>query len=903
MKKKQNVTRERRKIIMTENNYSIFDDVTMPDWVNDEPDSRNSYFYLKCLGRVGQTRKLVESILNADNGNGSRPLLKVISKKLLTQELCLLAVQKDGRNIEYVPKKLLTNEMYSIAVQENGDTLQFVPEEKRTEEMCLTALKTSKWGRAVEYIPKVIRKGIGIKRSYELAVQYNGLALGYVPNRYITEKLVKVALQDPEKHKSPIGWNQWPIQYVPQKFLTKEILLLSLQVHPQSVEDIPKNYITPELIADYLADKNATLDIAKAIPWRLLEESTASAVLGELEKHGYKEIPKLEQENKHIEENKGSEKTLLCNGQELTYCSDSERTPVETEALTVSPLMNILAPTIKKKVETNIYYISDIHIEHNLDVVGKPYDEIEASIDDFVKKLICGHYTSQDILLVGGDISCFLSLNYMFYKSLQNYWHGKIVFVLGNHDVWNYEDTEQNKEKHLSIEEVINLIEQNYQKKSYSSKPILLENALFLRLQDTVFGSKSNNGIRLTEEKILAANPQELNAYCKKASAIILGGLGFSGKNKLFNADKGIYRYTVTRSEDIERSRRFEAVYNKLLQCAADEPVIVLTHTPMRDWSKQPYHPGWIYISGHTHQNIASLDHNGAIVLENNQFGYHGKNAQLKKFILNREKYDPLENLSDGIHIISKAEYLDYNHAHDIAVSGFARTGTVLALKKKPWYMFLLQDKDRLYILEGVRVKTATHNVRFYYENLEYYCNNVVGMFVPFFQHEKQVAELVKLAGGEGTVHGCIIDFDFYNHVFVNPIDGSLTPYYATSMTYKSVYSDFTELKSHLSGEKFMTEKVSERALTKSKRFAVSELNQYISKNEEMLDSIVYDTTIYKYSGIVKSIQYIIDKHIVRVWRDEFLKYTGADSLKGSLNSIPAAEIESYFEESEKEEK
>ena len=100
-----------------------------------------------------------------------------------------------------------------------------------------------------------------------------------------------------------------------------------------------------------------------------------------------------------------------------------------------------------------------------------------------------------------------------------------------------------------------------------------------------------------------------------------------------------------------------------------------------------------------------------------------------------------------------------------------------------------------------------------------------------------------------------------------------------------------------------MTEKVSERALTKSERFAVSELNQYISKNEEMLDTVVYDTTIYKYSGIVKSVQYIIDKHIVRVWRDEFLKHTGTDSLGYSLNSIPPAEIESYFEESEKEEK
>ncbi len=94
-----------------------------------------------------------------------------------------------------------------------------------------------------------------------------------------------------------------------------------------------------------------------------------------------------------------------------------------------------------------------------------------------------------------------------------------------------------------------------------------------------------------------------------------------------------------------------------------------------------------------------------------------------------------------------------------------------------------------------------------------------------------------------------------------------------------------------------------EKALTKQEQFAVSELNQRISKNDKVIDTIVDDTTIYKYSGIIKSVQYIIDKHTVRVWRDEFLKYTGADSLKSSLNSIPAAEIESYFEESEKEEK
>lgn len=178
-------------------------------------------------------------------------------------------------------------------------------------------------------------------------------------------------------------------------------------------------------------------------------------------------------------------------------------------------------------------------------------------------------------------------------------------------------------------------------------------------------------------------------------------------------------------------------------------------------------------------------------------------------------------------------------------------------------------------------------------------------IFGPFCQYEQQIAELVKQTGGAGKIHGCIIDFDFYNHVFVNPLDGSLVPYIALSKTYKSVYTNFMELRNNPqfgSSVLGLSEKGGE-PLTAIELTAVNKLEQYKCKSEPAGDSIVYDTTIYKYSGIVKSIQYIIDKHIVRVWRDEFLKYTGADSLKGSLNSIPAAEIESYFEESEKEEK
>ena len=51
MKKKQNVTRERRKIIMTENNYSIFDDVTMPEYLKDKNLPGHYYYLLKYVGK------------------------------------------------------------------------------------------------------------------------------------------------------------------------------------------------------------------------------------------------------------------------------------------------------------------------------------------------------------------------------------------------------------------------------------------------------------------------------------------------------------------------------------------------------------------------------------------------------------------------------------------------------------------------------------------------------------------------------------------------------------------------------------------------------------------------------------------------------------------------------------
>ena len=57
-----------------------------------------------------------------------------------------------------------------------------------------------------------------------------------------------------------------------------------------------------------------------------------------------------------------------------------------------------------------------------------------------------------------------------------------------------------------------------------------------------------------------------------------------------------------------------------------------------------------------------------------------------------------------------------------------------------------------------------------------------------FTSIQERIAQKVKLIGGSGKIHGCIVDIDFLNHIYVNPIDGTITAYWASDMINKLVY-------------------------------------------------------------------------------------------------------------------
>ena len=116
--------------------------------------------------------------------------------------------------------------------------------------------------------------------------------------------------------------------------------------------------------------------------------------------------------------------------------------------------------------------------------------------------------------------------------------------------------------------------------------------------------------------------------------------------------------------------------------------------------------------------------------------------------------------------------------------------------------------------------------------------------------------------GGDGRVHGCIVDINYYNHLFLNPFDGKLTPYYATSMRDKYVYPSVEMLVV----EKCPSLESGFRKMVKSRDCNLPAVDT------GMKEPAYYpETDIYGISRQMYKIQHLTGRNVIRQWNDAFL--------------------------------
>ncbi len=392
-------------------------------------------------------------------------------------------------------------------------------------------------------------------------------------------------------------------------------------------------------------------------------------------------------------------------------------------------------------------------------------------------------------------------------------------------------------------------------------------------LQNDLLGFVDGERIIAREEELIKASPKEIRDFCITASYLIFGGIGYSGLNPVYNSNSGMYQTAINnRKDEIQQSKKIGSIYSKLKQTIDDLKLIVLTHMPKSDWSNEEYVPNWYYVSGHTHKSYYRCDKH-ANIFSDNQIGYFSENIKLKKFTISSMSNLFIDYI-DGIHTISAKNYLTFYRLNGQDIQ-FNTKHDIIMIKKAEYYMFFVKNGDKVKLLDGGRSRTIEHDINYYYNRIELYVNNVNMFFEKYNTILKRVSSEINLFGGMGHIHGCIVDIDFFNHVYVNPFDGKIIPYYAESSIDKYIYNDVRSLLYHNCDELFLNYENIRNA-------SQSDSLIYSNESTEITSGMyVADTEIYKISKIFKKFQFLSNNHIIRVWNDSL------DNLNYNERTIP----------------
>lgn len=522
---------------------------------------------------------------------------------------------------------------------------------------------------------------------------------------------------------------------------------------------------------------------------------------------------------------------------------------------------------------TKASYVSDIHLVHRFLAHGCKTKEDELYVVRSIARSLASAAT--DINLIAGDTSS----DFRFFKSfvwrLASYQpDGDFFFTLGNHELWGFRGE--------TLSEIIQKYAVTINEAGEGRFHLVQNNIFYL---DAIKGPWKE----ISEEELSKTSAEEIRAKMRKARVVIFGGLGFAGMNQEVNANNGIYMGVLDREEEIYESSKFFSLYRKVISALADKNLIILTHMPIEGWggSDLRQERGVVYVSGHDHRNVY-FDDGVKRIYADNQIGYKRKGVAFKQISIN-QNYDWFSDYKDGIFEITKEDYANFYRGINEPINFNWEFEKLYMVKHDGAYMFLMQTpKGTLLILNGGAIKGACgHTPEYFYEHLANYSKSVRLFLSKYDQFQKQVSNEVKRFGGDGRIHGSIIDIDFNNHLYLNPLDGSITPYYALSIVDKYVFDNVPSLLKTECPSLFENYERLIGHQSNCKTLVTYNGNFRITKRKKYVES----TEMYRVSRLLKGLQFTTKYNIVRLWNDaivsEISEENGRLAVAGIINSLP----------------
>ena len=862
--------------------------------------------------------------------------IKYIPQNKITFEMGLLAIQKNQEFLKLLPKELLTEEFYLTAITQNQDLFTIVPKKFRNKEYYKLWVKSN--GAFLANVPEeIIDKDICFE-----AVSSNGMALRFVPKKYVDTELCNAALSQNlnsirfvPKNKltkkdccDAVKYNIENIKFVRSEYLTEGICDLTINNDWKYFIYTPEHYKTLDRCIQLfksLSKKSLTdndvyclIQIAETLPnsinnnieiiklyrkigvikfkekgynaqikrfvtierilYNKIEIRKSFKKFDKFYKYLYGDLEGADLLNydfKRIKLKKYNISGALINCDVLlkhglydeNFYNSNTLLATESEEYDNIPACIVHDEIYLGDRELKFYYISDIHLNHQIKK-HFPQRASKEQIVLFVKnkaKEMANSIESNvhcDYLLIAGDVSFSFDVGEIFYTELCKHWESnKIFVVLGNHELWDYDINGKSSSINSNINNTIAKYRNLFEKLGIN----FLYNEMLVHSQ--------GKWTRINIENI---NSEDLISIKKHCHIAILGGLGYTGYCEDFNAECGLYRHAIkTLEDDIINTKAFEKLYNAVLTDFSNKNVIVLTHTPLNNWSKQDHNPNWVYVNGHTHKN--DYEHsNQKVVYADNQIGYRNLSLSLKHFKINGT-YDIFDDYPDGIYEISREEYLDFYRGKSKFMQFKKRAGKITMLKKSGYYCFLFGETKHQ-ILNGGIITKGYYTVEEAYDKMSLYVEAVNFIFNKYHLYLQDISSMVKKFGGNGRIHGAIIDIDYFCHLYVNPSNGKVFPYYATSIVDKFFYNDIEQLLDAHNPQLY----------TKYKNAITSGIIEtgLILYNDNYLEEALYivDTDMYSDSRKLLNVQYLLDDKIIKGFNAKYIEAYQEEKEKNKID-------------------
>lgn len=218
---------------------------------------------------------------------------------------------------------------------------------------------------------------------------------------------------------------------------------------------------------------------------------------------------------------------------------------------------------------------------------------------------------------------------------------------------------------------------------------------------------------------------------------------------------------------------------------------ICASHYPVSACLDNHYDKEAIYFTGHTHIN-EFIKNEEKVVYADNQIGYKDNDFRFRTAITG-VSLNPYGELSDGLYQTTLEDYLAFYRYIAKRISKGAGLNQSLhsgksflyVLKRRGYYgFFMVRTKGNssgIFILDGGKNKKITEStdIMWICDNFDIVLSKYLKSLLPLRRVQKKLSKELKELGLNGTIHGTIVDIDFYHHIMLNPYENSLKYYYS----------------------------------------------------------------------------------------------------------------------------